>query len=249
MRYLLLSDIHGNRFGLEASLSHAKGEYDRVFCLGDVVGYGAHPNQCCAMLRELNAHSLLGNHDAAALGAIDISWFNEVATAAITWTREQLSPENRVWLEGLSPTYENADDDFQAVHASLRAPIEEYILGPSIAQPNVELMTQSVCFYGHTHVADCYRSLHAAGQRLQMQYSSTRYGGTIAMESGWKYLVNPGSCGQPRDGNPQARYALFDSVTREIEVHAVDYDWQEAREAIIEAGLPHSLGDRLGMGR
>ena len=244
MRYLVLSDVHGNRFGLEAAIEHARGAYDRVFCLGDVVGYGAHPNECCQILRDLEAHCLLGNHDAAALGQIDISWFNAVATAAILWTREQLSPENRAWLAGLSPTYENRFQDFQAVHASLRQPIEEYIIEPSIAQPNLALMTRSLCFYGHTHVGDCYRGADVQG-RTQMQHSSTRYGGTIALESGWKYLVNPGSCGQPRDGNPQTRYALFDVESREVEVHALDYDVESARDAIFAAGLPRALGERL----
>lgn len=249
MRYLVLSDVHGNRHGLEKVLEDARGEYDRVLCVGDVVGYGAHPNECCQTLRELNALCLLGNHDAAALGQIDISWFNDVATTAILWTRQQLSGANSAWLGVLTPQMENVEDDFQAVHASLRQPIEEYILDASLAHETINLMTRSLCFYGHTHVADCYRSHSASGERLQMQHSSTRYGGTIAMEDDWKYLVNPGSCGQPRDGNPQARYALFDSQTREIEVHAVDYAWQAAREAIIAAGLPQVLGDRLGNGR
>lgn len=249
MRYLVLSDVHGNRFGLEAALQAASGEYERVLCLGDVVGYGAHPNECCQLLRDLKAHCLLGNHDAAALGQIDISWFNPVATDAILWTRRQLWEENRLWLQSLSPLYDNAEDDFQAVHASLRQPIEEYILGKEIAQATIHLMTRSLCFYGHTHVADCYRVLDVAGKRYQMEYAALKRGGALQMEEAWRYLVNPGSCGQPRDGNPQARYALFDSSTRLVEVFAVDYDWQAARAAIIEAGLPRVLGERLGQGQ
>jgi predicted phosphodiesterase len=207
MRYLLISDVHGNLFGLEAVFSHAKGLYDRVFCLGDVVGYGAHPNECCSVLREAGAHSLLGNHDAAALGQIDITWFNPVATSAILWTREQLTAENRAWLESLVPTFSSEEDDFQAVHASLRQPIEEYIVDGRIAQASFHKMERSVCFYGHTHVADCYRSRDVAGKRYAMEHTLMTRGGVILLEDEWRYLLNPGSCGQPRDGNPQARYA------------------------------------------
>ncbi len=249
MRTLVLSDIHGNRCGLEAVLQHAHGEYDAVLCLGDVVGYGADPNACCEILRERNAVCLLGNHDAAALGQIDISWFNEVASAAIRWTRERLTPQNRAWLQSLSPIHDDAENDFQAVHASLRQPLEEYVLNREIAQASIHLMTRNVCFYGHTHVADVYRVLDVAGQRYQMEFAALKYGGALPLEPDWRYLLNPGSCGQPRDGNPQARYAIFDSDERAVEVFAIDYDWPAARDAILEAGLPRILGDRLGQGR
>src|SRR4028119_2312165 len=107
MRYLILSDVHGNRFGLEAVLDHARDDYDNVLCLGDVVGYGAHPNECCELLRAQDALCLMGNHDAAALGHIDISWFNPSAMAAVLWTREELTPENRAWLDSLHPMLED----------------------------------------------------------------------------------------------------------------------------------------------
>ncbi len=249
MRFLIVSDVHGNRFGLEAVLEDARGDYDRIVCLGDVVGYGAHPNECCQLLRDHNALCLLGNHDAAALGNISIEWFNPVATAAILWTREQLSPDNRTWLQSLEPTLDCAQHGFGAVHASLRQPLEEYIIDPSVAQPTFGLMTWPLCFYGHTHVADCYRALDVAGKRYQMEYAPLPYGGALEMEASWRYLVNPGSCGQPRDGNPQARYALLDTEEKSLEVHALDYNWNAARDAIIEAGLPPVLGERLGQGR
>lgn len=271
MNYLIFSDVHGNRFGLEAVLQAAQNAYERVLCLGDIVGYGAHPNQCCEILRRENAICLLGNHDAAALGQIDISWFNPVAKSAILWTREQLNAENRAWLSALSPTYDNAADDFQAVHASLRQPIEEYILNKEIAQATLRLMRRSLCFYGHTHVGDAYRVLDVAGKRYAMEHvafqrngqfgreisrgatqKNSQYEaleGVIALENSWRYLVNPGSCGQPRDGEPQARYALFDSVQRRLGIRAVDYDWQSARDAILAAGLPPILGERLERGQ
>jgi predicted phosphodiesterase len=252
MLFLIISDVHGNRFGLEEVLADARGEYDRVLCLGDVVGYGAHPNECCEMLREANAWSLLGNHDAAALGTIDINWFNSVAKAAILWTRRQLTVENRDWLQSLRPAFDSGEHDFQAVHGSLREPLEEYITGPSIAQPTFTLMQRPLCFYGHTHVADCYRCPVDRSQGKewdQLEYASLTRGGFIEIEDAWKYLINPGSCGQPRDRNRQARYAIFDTVERNIDVRALDYDWVAARAAILQAGLPAFLGDRLQTGR
>lgn len=251
MRYLIVTDIHGNRFGLEKVLENATQSFDKVLCLGDVVGYGAHPNQCCEMLREREAICLLGNHDAAAIKQLDISWFNPVAEAAILWTRQQLTPENHTWLASLSAQREFEAEDFQCVHGSLREPLEEYITGPEIAEPNLLLMSRSLCFYGHTHEAVVYRTPAKTDEpgTEQMQGALLTQGGTLDIEAGWKYLLNPGSCGQPRDGNPQARYAIFDTQTREAEVVAVDYDWQAARNAIIEAGLPKVLGDRLIQGR
>lgn len=247
MKTLVISDIHGNRFGLQAVLEAARGTYDAVLCLGDVVGYGAHPNQCCEIVRSLGGVALLGNHDAAALGQIDIHWFNDLASAAITWTRRELSEENRAWLASLSPAF--VGDDFQAVHASLRQPLEEYIVGRSVAQPNFRVMQRALCFFGHTHVAQCYRCLDVPGKTDAIEQASLRDGGAFEIESEWKYLVNPGSCGQPRDGNPQARYAIYDSLEKRMEVYAVDYDWQAARDAISAAGLPRALGDRLQHGQ
>ena len=252
MRFLILSDIHGNRFGLESVLEAAEGEYDTLLCLGDVVGYGAHPNECCEILRGCNAVSLSGNHDAAALGLINIDWFNPVAKEAILWTRRQLSEENKVWLQSLPAQHEVEEFDFQNVHGSLREPWEEYITGASTAEATFLLMQHTLCYFGHTHVAVVYRcpaDLASWTRWEQLEGAELPLGGAFDIEPGWKYLVNPGSCGQPRDGNRQARYALFDTEPRRVEVHAIDYDWNAARSAIIAAGLPKMLGDRLLQGR
>jgi predicted phosphodiesterase len=262
MRYLILSDCHGNQFGLQAVLESALGNYDALLSLGDVVGYGAHPNECCDLLRAAGgacpvACYLLGNHDAAALKLIDASWFNPIARFAIEWTGSQLTTENRDWLTSLQPTMIDAKSNFQAVHASLREPIEEYIVNVEIALGTFAIMGHPLCFYGHTHVADCYayrivESRSLLGRRTvrpEMQHAPLTEGGTIELNREWKYLINPGSCGQPRDGNPQARYAIFDDASQIVEVTAVDYDVQAARESILEAGLPALLGDRLLVGR
>jgi predicted phosphodiesterase len=262
MRYLVITDIHGNRFGLEAVLEAAAGEYDALLCLGDVVGYGAHPNECCELVREAGAvcgvgHYLLGNHDAAALGQIDATWFNPVARAAIEWTAGQLTPQNRDWLSSLSGTMEDSTAQLQATHGSLRQPLEEYIVNPEVALETFNLMEQPLCFYGHTHVADCYelrisetRSLLGRkSTRPELRHAALRLGGRVEMEENASYLINPGSCGQPRDGNPQARYAIYDVAERMIEILALDYTIQAAHDAITDAGLPTMLADRLLVGR
>lgn len=249
MKFLILSDIHGNLHGLQAVLNDARGEWQQLLCLGDVVGYGAHPNECCALLQQQNAWCLLGNHDAAALGDIEIEWFNPVAKEAILWTRGMLSPDNQAWLKSLCPTLVSYEHGFQAVHGSLREPLEEYITGTYTAVPTFALMETPLCFFGHTHIAEGYRTVHTSGEGYDVQHQAFLEGGTIRCEPEWRYLINPGSCGQPRDGNPQARYALYDTETRIVDVQTLSYDWELARQAIIDAGLPRLLGDRLERGR
>ncbi len=251
MRILILSDVHGNKHGLQAAID-AAGRVDRIVCLGDIVGYGAFPNECCEILREANAVCLSGNHDAAALNLISIEWFNEVATDAILWTRKQLSPENRDWLTSLPSHLAFPEERFQAVHASLRSPWEEYILDEKIALHSFSRMEEPLCFYGHTHVADLYwtRTEDVKNSpQPPIEHAAFPGGGGLDMEEGELYLLNPGSCGQPRDGNPDARFALFETDDRIVDVFCVEYDVKAARAAIIEAGLPRLLGDRLLTGQ
>jgi predicted phosphodiesterase len=248
MKFLLLSDIHANRFGLEAVLAAARGRYEQALCLGDMVGYGAHPNECCEILRDVKAWCLRGNHDAAAIDQLSIADFNDIAAAAMLWTRRQLTVSNISWLESLHSSLDREEYAFQAVHGSLRDPLEEYILDSRIARASLNLMRRPVCFYGHTHVAEYYGRQVVPQQFTPVKDGSFLRGGSLEMEEGRQYLINPGSCGQPRDGNAQARYALFDAASRRLEVFALDYDVQGARDAIIEAGLPRDLGDRLIVG-
>lgn len=251
MKLLIISDIHGNRFGLEAALQSA-GSFDALLCLGDVVGYGAHPNECCEILREHDARCLTGNHDAAALNLIDTDWFNDIAARAIDWTREQLSPDNASWLRSLPGAQIFPEWRLQAVHGSLRNAWEEYITDANIAMASIRVMSQRLCFFGHTHQAFVYAApLNAQDEPVWSGYEEVPlpYGGEFEVEDGWRFLVNPGSCGQPRDGNPQARYATLDFETGLVKIEAIDYDIQAARQAILDAGLPHQLGDRLLRGR
>ncbi len=251
MKLLILSDIHGNRFGLEAAIKSA-GSFDALLCLGDVVGYGAHPNECCEILRQHDAICLSGNHDAAALGLISTDWFNDIAAWAIDWTREQLKPENALWLRSLPGTQEFPEWHLQAVHGSLRNPWEEYILDTHTAVETIRLMSQRLCFFGHTHQSVVYAAKMDAQDEIiwrEFEDEPLPYGGEFEIEDGWRFLVNPGSCGQPRDGNPQARYATLDFETGLVKIEAVDYDIEAARQAIFDAGLPRPLGDRLLRGR
>jgi diadenosine tetraphosphatase ApaH/serine/threonine PP2A family protein phosphatase len=250
MKFLILSDVHGNKFGLEAVLDSGR-DYDQIVCLGDVVGYGAHPNECCEILRQRGAISLSGNHDAAALKKIDIQWFNHIAKAAILWTREQLTEENRLWLDGLPAEQVFEEWGFQAVHASLRQPWEEYIVDQQSALPTMTRQVQPLCFCGHTHVA-MLASLHGDPAQwrdhISMQWVEFPGGAEIELLEEERTLINPGSCGQPRDGNPQAKAAIFDNEEHTVEVFCIDYDVEAAREAILVAGLPARLGDRLRTG-
>lgn len=255
MRFLVLSDVHGNRHGLEAVLADGTDEYEHILCLGDIVGYGAFPNECCEIMREKNAICLSGNHDAAALGLLDVQWFNPVALEAILWTRERLNIENQKWLQDLPAQRDFPEEDFQAVHGSLREPWEEYITSPDIAAPNLLKMDRSLCFFGHTHQAvvfGCPRDEKTEWWRegfRDMMGALITEGGVLELEPDFKYLLNPGSCGQPRDGNQQAKYAIFDSQARVVEVRAIDYDIEGAQRAIHAASLPKMLGDRLWEGR
>lgn len=253
MRYLIVSDIHSNRFGLEAVLQDACGAWDQLLCLGDVVGYGAHPNECCELLRQFGTHVVMGNHDAAALGSLSPEEFHEFAAVAIHWTRERLAKENWIWLNQASGAEEVRGGSgalpFFITHGNLAEPFyETYIRNSTDAYEDFERLHErggALCFFGHTHKAFAYKL--ALPMHLDSEIAATALpqGGNIAIERDRLYIVNPGSCGQPRDGNPQARYALFDAMTRELQVRAVQYDVRAACAAIHKAGLPIILGDRL----
>ena len=251
MKILVISDAHGNRFGLEAVLNYGA-VCDAILCLGDIVGYGAHPNECCQLLRERGAHCLSGNHDAAVFGEISTEWFNDIAATAVTWTRRELTPDNLQWLESLPAAADFPDWECQAVHASLRVPWEEYILDEQIALGSFRLMTQPLLFFGHTHQAVCATlTADRATWRnyVAVQWETLPNGADIELEEQELAMINPGSCGQPRDGRPEAKGAIYDSEAKTVEIFTAEYDVAAARAAIITANLPAKLGDRLLIGR
>jgi predicted phosphodiesterase len=240
VRIAVLSDIHSNWPALEAVLEDLAGVagVEQVLCLGDVVGYGADPVRCLDQVRESGWPSLVGNHDRACTDPSVLGWFNSDAAAAVRWTVAQLDEERLGWLRDLP----ERDDLSNAslVHGSLRDPIYEYILDAETALENLRLAGERVCFHGHTHVPGVFQ---VKDGRLGHGYQV----GSMSVDP--PALVNPGSVGQPRDGQPDASYGIWDPEESRFEFRRVPYDRERAKRAILEAGLPPRLALRLDFGR
>jgi predicted phosphodiesterase len=241
MRVLIIADIHANFVALQAVVEDA-GPVDVVWCLGDVVGYGPCPNECVEWVAEHAAATVVGNHDWAALGRLDPSEFNDAAYAATMWTIETLTPQAHDWLESLPNRY--IEGDLTLVHGSPRHPVWEYVQRPATAAANFPFFDTDLCFIGHTHVPVIFpEELARKGEAIYQP----PVGEIIALNHG-RYLVNPGSVGQPRDGDPRAAYALFDPDTREIEFRRLAYDVKQTQCQMQEEDLPPSLIARLAKG-
>ena len=251
MRVLLLSDIHSNVEALEACLASAPA-HELVVNLGDLVGYGASPNQVIARSSELGTIFVRGNHDKAVCGLMDLKDFNPVAAVAARWTRNQLSPQDLDWLRALpqGPVPIDGIPDVQLVHGS---PTNEdsYLVSARDALEPILLTTVGITFFGHTHLqgsfiandeyVDAYRpSYETVGQRENLE---------VPVTEGLRYLVNPGSVGQPRDGDWRAAFALFDSDARTLTYCRVPYNLKSAQDRIVGAHLPLRLATRLAAGR
>lgn len=243
MTYGLISDIHGNAEALEAVLSELEG-VEGFLCLGDIVGYGADPSECLRRVRGLrNLTCIAGNHDLAAIGRYDLSWFNPLARAAIEWTSEQLSEEEQGYLGSLSLTVEV--EGAVAVHGSLPEPME-YITTPQEAGACFDATGARVVLIGHTHIAEYYRV--AEGMEAPERVSLFS-GGRVSLEQGARYVVNPGAIGQPRDGNPAASFGVWDVGAGTVETRRLSYDIHRAQDKMRGAGLPEYLIGRLVAGR
>ena len=246
MRYLLLSDIHANADAFETVLEHASGRWDRVLVLGDLVGYGAEPNPVVDRVRELAPDVVIrGNHDKAATGIDDGSQFNHVARVAAIWTAAQLTPTNMEYLRALPMGPVEIDSVTEICHG---APFDEdhYIFDGSDAQMAFEAASHPLCLFGHTHLPAVFRlvdDMMSGGPPEGAE--ETR----VAMQRGARYLINVGSIGQPRDGDPRAAYGVLDDETREVTMFRVPYAVDKAQERILAAGLPSSLAARLAVGR
>ncbi len=245
MRYAIFGDIHGNLEGLNAVLEcFASDDIDVYLCTGDIVGYGADPNACCDRIRALGATCLFGNHDQACLGMVDLAWFNPHARAAAEWTARALEPRHREWLAALPPT--RRIEDFMVVHSSLPDPWQWlYVTTPALAADTLKASASQVIFIGHTHLAEAYRQ--ADGQPVG--HARLRNGGQITILPGHRYVINPGSCGQPRDQNPAVAAAVYDTITQQVTIRRLPYDVDQAADKIRLAGLPSFLGNRLHHGR
>lgn len=238
--YLVLSDIHANLEALEAVLADANGLYDNILCLGDVVGYGADPNAACEWVRANAAAVVRGNHDKAACGLEDLRYFNPVARTSAIWTREELTEGNLDWLRTLPRgplVIEGKPFPLALVHGS-PADEDEYLIESADARMFSESLDQQVTFFGHTHIQGGFLLASGAASRISPQL-------TLQFEPDYFYLINPGSIGQPRDGDPRAAYVIYSPENHTVEYRRVAYDIQGAAEKIRGAGLPGFLASRL----
>ncbi len=246
MRYLILSDIHGNDEALEAALAHVRRKrWHRAVVLGDVVGYGANPNGAIDRVRSLRPLvAIRGNHDKVCSGVEEGEMFNRVALHAALWTRQRLTPANQRWLRALPQGPLTVDGAFTIAHGT---PIDEdaYIFG-EIEALNVFRRTSSpLCFFGHSHFPVVFGLSPDAVQTVLTVSPIFRF----RLQSGVRYLINPGSVGQPRDGNPRASFATYDDLTQTVTIYRVPYRIERTQQRILEAGLPRPLADRLALGR
>jgi len=243
VRYGVISDIHGNLVALERVLEVLnERDVGRYLCLGDIVGYGARPNECCDLVRELDGVSVVGNHDAAACRPGKERWFTPAARACILWTREVLTETNREFLSSLQTRATVGGAEL--CHGSLADP-EAYVTMPVETLSSFALMEEQVCFFGHTHYAEWF--VQSEAERLPVQLSASA-GGRFELVPEHKYMVNPGAVGQPRDRNSQASFAIYDAEAGTVEIVRVGYDVATTQRQIIAAGLPENMAARLLMG-
>ena len=249
MRALVVSDIHGNLQGLESVLA-AAGAVDQVWNLGDAVGYGANPNEVLGLLRPLATVNVRGNHDRVCCGLTSSIGFNPIAAEAAAWTRRALSAENLEWLRAMPMGPIRASERAMCAHGS---PLHEdqYIVSMRDAWSPLQRMETEITFFGHTHVQGGFsqqdheweedRPVFAGGEGPE-QF-------VLPVPVGSRHLINPGSVGQPRDGDARAAFAIYDNALVQVEFYRVPYDVEAAQAAICRAGLPERLATRLAGGR
>ncbi|HSI82020.1 MAG TPA: metallophosphoesterase family protein [Solirubrobacterales bacterium] len=248
MRLAIISDIHANLPALEAVLEDVTGAgIERIWCLGDVVGYGAEPDACATLVAERCELCLVGNHDLAVLDALDISSFSPAAAEAVLWTRERARPETISFLEGLEPA--DTERDPAAYHASPRDPVWEYVLWPEQAAECIAVQARRVSLIGHSHVALFFTLADEANKPAGEARGAQATAGTRLELGRGRWLINPGSVGQPRDGDPRASWLELDTREWTGSYHRVAYDIDRAADAIVAAGLPEHLAGRLYIGQ
>jgi predicted phosphodiesterase len=252
VRILVISDIHANLEALNACLAAAP-EYDLVFNLGDIIGYGANPNEVVDKSQTLGGLYVRGNHDRASVGLTELKHFNYVAAQAALWTQHELTRENRDWIAALpaGPLGWESLPNVLAVHG---APTDEdeYILSEGQAAEQFNASLGSVTFFGHSHQQGAFEFLPDGSTGVvRPEYDGRDSAGTfeITLEPNRRYLINPGSIGQPRDGDWRAAFAIYDSDSRKLVFYRVPYDVEVAMEKIMDAGLPERLALRLRQGR
>lgn len=243
MRVAVVSDIHGNRHAFEAVLEAiADSSCEELWCLGDLVGYGAHPDACVALARQHAAICLAGNHDLGVRGELPLEDFSRGAAIAVEWTQKTITAQTRAYLEQLEAV--NIDETVGLYHASPRDPVWEYVLSPLQAELCFDVQRHRVSLIGHSHVALSFSRQEGGAATGQTRRADEQ----LALEKG-EWLVNPGSVGQPRDGDPRAAWLELDLDAQRATFRRVDYDISAAAEAIIAARLPASLAERLAYGQ
>ena len=251
MRILLLSDIHANLEALEACLASAP-SFDLVVNLGDIVGYGASPNEVTLRSRDLGKVFVRGNHDKAATGLMDLAEFNPMAAAAAIWTQDQLTTENLNWLRSLphGPLALNELPEVQFVHGSPNDE-DEYIVALGDALAPLITLTAPLTFFGHTHLQGGFFANGSTADSFRPEYRTVGQAESVSfqLKRRTRYLINPGSIGQPRDGDWRAAFALFDSDARVVHFHRAPYNLKTAQDRIFAANLPSRLATRLATGR
>jgi predicted phosphodiesterase len=242
MRYGIIGDIHSNLEALQAVLQALSLEHvDEYLCVGDIVGYGADPQECIDRVKERVSITVAGNHDQAAVELFPALYFNSYAQKAISWTKKNISGSGKDYLRSLRLIYQNKD--LTLAHGSLSSPEDfKYITEPGVLGSTFDLLEGNICFIGHTHTAGIFIQDGAGHNRPCKALRQN-------IEKGNKYVVNVGSTGQPRDCDPRASYCIYDTAGKEVGLERVGYDVHLARKKIIERGLPHLLGDRLLLGQ
>jgi predicted phosphodiesterase len=270
MRVLILSDVHANLAALETVLNAAEGQYDTIWCLGDLVGYGPRPNECIDLIRDQTTLCVMGNHDLAAVGHpdIDVDNFNPHARQAILWTRETLTEQNRTYLAQLPdhPIRPPKTDKLLVTHASPREPVWEYIFTPNIAWENFCVFSEEICLVGHTHKPAIFRwRLYTEDDPQQdeldkpegdsetlaeVAYLLPPISASIKLETSptYRVIINPGSVGQPRDNDARAAYAILDLETMIWHYERIAYPIELTQSQMRAAKLPRRLIDRLSYG-
>lgn len=241
MKYVVISDIHANLEAFEAARKEIDDiSPDKILCLGDLVGYGASPNECVEAARKISELTVAGNHDFGAVGRTDIAYFNMYAREAILWTAKALKEDNSKYLSGL-PLTQVVGDGIRMVHATPRDPERwNYIFSHEQALEEFEAFEEQICFVGHSHQPLIYELMDS--ETLIVNNEKVR------VIEGRRYIVNVGSVGQPRDANPKAAICVYDVDRAEIAIRRIEYDVEAAKKRIIDAGLPAVLANRLSWG-
>lgn len=247
MRIAVLSDIHSNLRALDAVLA-SLGSVDRIWHLGDVVGYGPDPDAVVERLGQVHALGVMGNHDLVASGAEGLDWFNSDARRAAEWTRIHSTPQTRAYLAALPQerVEQTPAGEFTLVHGSPREPIWEYVDSPRVAEDNLAALKTPFCLVGHLHVPLAFRPRRPGDSRMEMRLAAPD--GRIGLGGG-PLILNPGGVGQPRDGDPRAAFLVIDTDSGEAVWRRVEYEVEATQRAMLQAGLPPALAARLRFGQ